>query len=103
MHIRAKGGLADKSTLNVSHNSVCSLQVLSLALLYNLGLTVGNYQYLLQDLFHTTLLASCMALTGPAKQLSKERPLARVLSGGVILPVLGQVIHVPPLIWEWAF
>lgn len=67
------------------------LQVLALAMLYNQGLTVGNYQYFLQDLFHTTLLAAAMAFTGAATELSRERPLATVLSVGVILPVIGQV------------
>jgi hypothetical protein len=44
-----------------------------------------------QDMFHTTLLATCMSLTAPASTLSVERPLPRVLSMGVILPVLAQV------------
>lgn len=117
------------------------LQVFSLALLYNVGLTVGNYQYLIQvgvswfmlvqwlcrsqavkvsevcrgfqrrkvgqlltpphsapvtltppqDLFHTTVLGACMALTEPYVELGRERPLSRVLTVGVILPVLAQV------------
>ena len=43
------------------------VQVLALGLLYTQALMVGNYQYLIQDMFHTTVLASCMALTDPAQ------------------------------------
>ncbi len=48
-------------------------------------------RYFIQDLFHTTVLASFMGLTEPARNLSRDRPLGRVLSAGVILPVIAQV------------
>eukprot|EP00200_Dunaliella_tertiolecta_P004519 CAMPEP_0202343544 /NCGR_PEP_ID=MMETSP1126-20121109/3613_1 /ASSEMBLY_ACC=CAM_ASM_000457 /TAXON_ID=3047 /ORGANISM="Dunaliella tertiolecta, Strain CCMP1320" /LENGTH=1592 /DNA_ID=CAMNT_0048934615 /DNA_START=141 /DNA_END=4919 /DNA_ORIENTATION=+ len=67
------------------------IQVLALALLYNRGLTVGNFQWLLEDMLHTTLLASCMALTEPARKLGLQRPPSRVLCLAVCLPVLAQV------------
>ncbi|KAG1678904.1 hypothetical protein FOA52_003573 [Chlamydomonas sp. UWO 241] len=70
------------------------IQVLALALLYQMGLIVGNYQYLLQDMFHTTLLASLMGLTQPAKNLGPRRPPTQVLSAAVIVPVVGQLVVV---------
>lgn len=68
------------------------IQVFSLAYLYSMGLTVGNYQYLIQDLFYTTTLASAMALTHPAKKLSQDLPIKRVISPPVVAAVLVQFI-----------
>jgi len=48
-------------------------------------------QYLLQDMLHTTLLASCMGLTEPARKLGLKRPPSKVVCAAVILPVLAQV------------
>lgn len=47
-------------------------------------------QYLLQDLLYTTVLASVMGFTHPAKRLSKTRPPARLMSLGIWLPVMLQ-------------
>lgn len=58
--------------------------------MYSYGGSVGNYQYLIQDLLYTTVLASVMGFTRPAKRLSKARPPERLMSLGIWLPVLLQ-------------
>lgn len=47
-------------------------------------------RYLIQDLLYTTVLASVMGFTHPARKLSKQRPPARLMSLGIWLPVILQ-------------
>lgn len=47
---------------------------------------------LLQDLLYTTVLASVMGFTHPAKKLSKQRPPERLMSLGIWLPVMLQFL-----------
>ena len=41
------------------------LQAFETNLMYTYALNVGNYQYLVQDLFFTTVLAALMGFTQP--------------------------------------
>ncbi|PRW55974.1 Ca-transporting ATPase [Chlorella sorokiniana] len=66
------------------------IQTFGVAIMYSYGGSVGNWQYLLQDLLYTTVLASVMGFTHPAKRLSKTRPPARLMSLGIWLPVILQ-------------
>lgn len=49
-------------------------------------------QYLIQDLLYTTVLASVMGFTHPARKLSKQRPPERLMSLGIWLPVILQFV-----------
>ena len=60
--------------------------------MYSYGGSVGNYQYLIQDLLYTTVLASTMGFTGPATKLTNRRPPERLMSFGIWLPVIAQFI-----------
>ncbi len=42
-----------------------SLQAFETNLMYTYALNLGNYQYLIQDLFFTTVLAALMGFTEP--------------------------------------
>ncbi|PSC67462.1 hypothetical protein C2E20_8853 [Micractinium conductrix] len=66
------------------------IQTFGVAIMYSYGGSVGNYQYLIQDLLYTTVLASVMGFTHPARKLSRERPPERLMSLGIWLPVLLQ-------------
>ena len=70
------------------------IQVFAVAIMYSFGGSVGNFQYLIQDLLFTTVLAGVMGFTGPAKKLNKQRPPARLMSLGIWLPVLAQFLTV---------
>jgi len=70
------------------------IQVFAVAIMYSFGGSVGNFQYLIQDLLFTTVLAGVMGFTGPAKKLNKQRPPARLMSFGIWLPVLAQFLTV---------
>jgi cation-transporting ATPase 13A2 len=55
--------------------------------MYSFGGSVGNYQYLIQDLLYTTVLAAAMGFTEPARRLTASRPPARLMAPAVWLPV----------------
>ena len=63
-------------------------------LVYSYGLLVGNYQYLIQDLFFATAAAACMAMTRPAARLSRQRPPAGLVSAHVMLPVAANFLAI---------
>jgi cation-transporting P-type ATPase 13A2 len=66
------------------------LQVFGVNLMYSFGGSVGNYQYLIQDLLYTTVLAGTMGFTRPANKLTTQRPPERLMSAGVWFPVIAQ-------------
>ncbi|GAB4820540.1 hypothetical protein N2152v2_007586 [Parachlorella kessleri] len=66
------------------------IQVFAVNLMYSFGGSVGNFQYLIQDLLYTTVIASAMGFTRPASRLAKERPPDRLMSLGIWLPVICQ-------------
>lgn len=70
------------------------IQVFAVAVMYSFGGSVGNFQYLIQDLLYTTVLAGVMGFTGPAKKLSKQRPPSRLMSLGIWMPVAAQFLTV---------
>ena len=54
--------------------------------------TVAALPACLQDLLYTTVLASVMGFTRPARRLSKERPPERLMSLGIWAPVILQFV-----------
>jgi len=60
---------------------------MGICLVYMYGLVIGNYQYLIQDLFFATVAAAFMAATPPSEKLSVERPPSSLMSAAVMLPV----------------
>ncbi|GLC61164.1 hypothetical protein PLESTB_001725200 [Pleodorina starrii] len=66
------------------------VQAFEANLMYTFALNLGNYQYLIQDLFFTTVLAALMGATEPRSKLSRSRPLSRVLSAPLMLSTLAQ-------------
>lgn len=48
-------------------------------LMYTNGLVVGNYQYLIQDLMYSTVLATVMSLTHP--QVRKRGGIGEKIGG----------------------
>ncbi|KAL4457986.1 hypothetical protein ABPG75_012851 [Micractinium tetrahymenae] len=68
------------------------IQTFGVAIMYSFGGSVGNYQYLIQDLLYTTVLASVMGFTHPSRKLSKQRPPERLMSLGIWLPVILQFV-----------
>jgi hypothetical protein len=55
---------------------------------------MGNYQYLIQDLFFATAAAACMALTRPAARLAAARPPAGLISAPVLVPVAANFLAI---------
>lgn len=51
-------------------------------------------QYLIQDLFFTTVLAALMGYTEPRTRLSAQRPLSRVMSMPLLVSTLLQLLVV---------
>ncbi|KAG2500541.1 hypothetical protein HYH03_001317 [Edaphochlamys debaryana] len=70
------------------------VQAFETNLMYTYLLNLGNYQYLIEDLFFTTVLAALMGFTEPRKQLSRSRPLQRVMSAPLLLSTLAQCVVV---------
>jgi cation-transporting ATPase 13A3/4/5 len=68
------------------------VQVFAVNLMYSFGGSVGNYQYLIQDLLFTTVLAGTMGFTRPAKKLTSQRPPERLMSAGIWFPVIAQFV-----------
>lgn len=66
-------------------------QAFATNLMYTHGLQMGNYQYLIQDLFYITILAALMGYTKPRKELARAKPVGRVLSLPLILSLLLQI------------
>eukprot|EP00775_Hariotina_reticulata_P010483 gene10483-10642_t len=66
-------------------------QAFATNLMYTYGLMMGNYQYLIQDLFYITILAALMGYTRPRKTLARAKPVNRVLSLPLIVSLLLQI------------
>jgi cation-transporting ATPase 13A3/4/5 len=64
------------------------MQVFGINMMYMFGIIVGNYQYLIQDLFFATGLAAAMAITEPCRKLSIQQPASSLMSADLIVPVL---------------
>lgn len=56
--------------------------------MYTYALQMGNYMFLIQDLFYITILAALMGYTAPVPALARARPPPRVLS----LPLLTSTV-----------
>jgi cation-transporting ATPase 13A2 len=61
-------------------------------MMYRFGLIVGDYQYLIQDLFFTLVLGVVISMTPPTKTLSKELPPKRFLHPYLLAKLLVQII-----------
>lgn len=66
-------------------------QAFATNLMYTHALQMGNYQYLIQDLFYITILAALMGYTEPRKTLARAKPVGRVLSLPLILSLCLQI------------
>eukprot|EP00878_Enallax_costatus_P028460 GHUV01030743.1.p1 GENE.GHUV01030743.1~~GHUV01030743.1.p1 ORF type:complete len:1032 (+),score=296.88 GHUV01030743.1:1466-4561(+) len=66
-------------------------QAFATNLMYTHALQMGNYQYLIQDLFYITILAALMGYTEPRKALARSKPVGRVLSLPLILSLCLQI------------
>lgn len=60
--------------------------------MYSYGGSVGNYQYLIQDLLYTTAIAGTMGFTKPATRLTSSRPPERLMSTAIWVPVIVQFL-----------
>eukprot|EP00798_Chlamydomonas_sp_ICE-L_P017927 gene17927-24321_t len=63
-------------------------------LMYTHALNVGNYQYLIQDLFFTTVSAGLMGYTVPRATLSNKKPVKRVMSVPIMTSTVLQLLVV---------
>ncbi len=70
------------------------VQAFSTNLMYTYALNFGNYQYLIEDLFYTTISASLMGYTRPRSKLSSQRPFPRVLSWPLMMSTVLQLLVV---------
>lgn len=68
------------------------VQVFGVSLMYSYGGSVGNYQYLIQDLLYTTAIAGTMGFTQPATRLTSSRPPERLMSTAIWVPVIVQFL-----------
>ncbi|GFR50064.1 hypothetical protein Agub_g12206, partial [Astrephomene gubernaculifera] len=66
------------------------VQAFETNLMYTYALNLGNYQYLIEDLFFTTVLAALMGFTEPRSKLSRSRPLSRVMSLPLLVSTVAQ-------------
>ncbi|GIL56505.1 hypothetical protein Vafri_11862 [Volvox africanus] len=66
------------------------VQAFETNLMYTYSLNLGDYQYLIEDLFFTTVLAALMGMTAPRSGLSRRRPLPRVMSPPLMLSTVAQ-------------
>ncbi|EFJ40236.1 hypothetical protein VOLCADRAFT_108270 [Volvox carteri f. nagariensis] len=66
------------------------VQAFETNLMYTYALNLGDYQYLIEDLFFTTVLAALMGMTAPRSKLSRRRPLQRVMSLPLMLSTVAQ-------------
>ncbi|GLI67792.1 hypothetical protein VaNZ11_012078 [Volvox africanus] len=66
------------------------VQAFETNLMYTYSLNLGDYQYLIEDLFFTTVLAALMGMTAPRSGLSRRRPLSRVMSPPLMLSTVAQ-------------
>lgn len=66
-------------------------QAFATNLMYTHALQMGNYQYLIQDLFYITILAALMGYTKPRETLARAKPVGRVLSLPLILSLCLQI------------
>lgn len=62
---------------------------------YSIGLELGDYVYLIQDLFFSLFLGLCVADSGPAAQLSMKVPPTSLFSPGLLLKLIAQLVLFP--------
>ena len=80
----------------VNFNIMYGVIQLFMALLsYTYGLAVGDYIYLLHDLFFTLVLGLCISSNPPAPALSKEIPPSRFFSIELISKLFSQLVCFP--------
>lgn len=69
-----------------------AIQFVSVSILYSLGSSLGDFQFLWIDLFLIIPIAVLMAWAQPFPVLSVKRPTANLVSRKVLIPLLGQVV-----------
>jgi len=70
------------------------VQVFGLNILYFFGLSVGDYQYLIQDMLFATTTSAFMGYTAPTKKLSRSPPPDRLLRFEVMGLMVVQLVLV---------
>lgn len=68
------------------------IQFTSVSILYSLGKSLSDMQYLITDLLIIVPLAITMSRSGPAENLSIEMPISNLLSPVVIFSIVGEVV-----------
>lgn len=68
------------------------IQFISVSILYSLGSSLGDFQFLWIDLFLIIPIAVFMAWAEPYPVLSIKRPTANLVSRKVLIPMMGQII-----------
>lgn len=71
------------------------IQLFMALLCYTYGLTIGDYIFLMHDLFFTLVLGLCISMSPPADILSKELPPLRFFCPELICKLFSQLICFP--------
>ncbi len=69
-----------------------TIQFIMCCYLYYFGLRVGNYMFLIQDLFYTLVLGVCIIYTAGASTISKELPPARFFTPYLLVKTISQMV-----------
>eukprot|EP00607_Mallomonas_marina_P004404 CAMPEP_0182436944 /NCGR_PEP_ID=MMETSP1167-20130531/84585_1 /TAXON_ID=2988 /ORGANISM="Mallomonas Sp, Strain CCMP3275" /LENGTH=623 /DNA_ID=CAMNT_0024629661 /DNA_START=613 /DNA_END=2484 /DNA_ORIENTATION=- len=71
------------------------IQLFMTCQLYALGLAVGDYMYLIQDLMYTLVLGICITLSSATTVLSVEVPPVRFFTSHLVMKLFSQLICFP--------
>lgn len=71
------------------------VQLFMACMMYSFGLKIGDYTYLIQDLFFTLVLALAISKTPPYDKLHKELPPQRFFTKYFIFKLFSQMICFP--------
>lgn len=68
------------------------VQFTTVIILYQRGVELSNAEFLFEDLVITTSLAVVMGRAGPAKHLVSQRPVASLVAGVTVIPLLMHIV-----------
>ncbi|KAK9478858.1 hypothetical protein V1514DRAFT_329959 [Lipomyces japonicus] len=68
-----------------------AIQFVTVGILYNSGTNLGDFQFLLIDMFLILPIAVFMAESGPYKLLCPKRPTANLVSQKILVKLVGQI------------
>jgi cation-transporting P-type ATPase 13A2 len=72
-----------------------TIQLFMCVMMYNYGLKLGDYTYLVQDLFYTLVLGLAIAVTPPSHVLSAELPPQRFFTKFFCFKLFSQLLCFP--------